>query len=79
MSKLPIELSPESMEKVRDFNDRHEKTYNIKEVAAITGKALYTLRRYMRLGELQCNRVRGRVYFTEKQIEDFMKGGKKDG
>ena len=79
LRKLPIELSPESIEKVRSFNDRHETTYTLKEAAAITGKALYTLRRYMRQGELECNRVRGRVYFTEKQIEDFMKGGKRDG
>ena len=66
-------LSAESIEKVRDFKSRHETMYTIQEVAAITGKGIYTLRRYMARGELKCEKIRGRLYFTEKQIEDFMK------
>ena len=73
------ELSAESLERIRDFQNRHETLYTIQEAAAILRKSIYTLRRYMKTDELKYTKVHGRLYFTEKQIEDFMKGGKKDG
>lgn len=68
------ELSPESAERVREFQNRHETLYTIQEAAAILRKSIYTLRRYMKTDELKYTKVHGRLYFTEKQIEDFMNG-----
>ena len=65
-------VSSASIEKVNNFRARHETLYTLKEAVMITGKADYSLRRYIRIGELQCTKVRGRLYFTEKQLEDFM-------
>ena len=72
------ELSPESAERVRDFHNRHENIYTIQEAAAILRKSIVTLRRYMKTGELKYTKVHGRVYFTERQVVEFMKGGEGD-
>lgn len=72
------ELSPESLARVRAFKDRHATLYTIHEVAAITGKAIPSLRRYIRSGELECNKIRGRLCFTEEQIEAFLRPDRKD-
>ena len=68
----PITLSPESIQRVNDFKARHQTLYSMDEAVAITGKAAYTLRRYIKLGVLECTKVHGRIKFTEKQLEDFM-------
>ena len=46
-------LSPESLARVQAFKDKHATLYTIHEVAAITGKAIPSLRRYIRSGELE--------------------------
>lgn len=71
-------LSPESLAKVQAFQDKHEKLYTIQEVAAITGRSIYTLRLYMSRGKLQRTKIRGRVYFTEEQIEAFLNPDSKE-
>ena len=65
-------LSPESLARVQDYKARHETLYTIKEVAAITSKSVYSLRKYLQLGKMECTKIQGRIWFSEKQIEDFM-------
>jgi len=66
-------LSPESLARVQAYKDNHATLYNIQEVAAITGKAIPSLRRYIKTGELECCKIHGRLCFTEEQIEAFMR------
>lgn len=72
-------LSPESLARVQAFKDKHATLYTIHEVAAITGKAIPSLRRYIRSGELECNKIHGRLCFTEEQIEAFLRPEGKEG
>ncbi len=66
-------LSPESLAKVQAFKETIEPTYNVREVAAILGKSIPTIRKYLASGDLKSTKVRGRLYFTKAQIEAFMR------
>lgn len=71
------DLSPESLAKVQAFRDTMETMYNVREVAAILGKSIPTIRKYLANGDLKPTRVRGRLYFTKAQINEFLNPGAK--
>lgn len=72
------DLSPESLAKVQAFKDTMETMYNVREVAAILGKSIPTIRKYLANGDLKPTRVRGRLYFTKAQIEAFLNPDSKE-
>lgn len=73
------ELSPESLAKVQAFKETMETMYSVREVAAILGKSIPTIRSYLRSGALEPTKVRGRLYFTKAQIEAFLRPDRKEG
>lgn len=54
-----------------EIDPTKEKLYLTEEVAAMFSVSIQTIKTWVKLGKLRCNKIGGRLYYTDKQINDY--------